>query len=82
MPIETPGGRPGTGYLDSQGGLPGKLLSPQRRRLGAEHVQREFQVSERRACPVLGQGRSTQRYQRRVQDDEALIPSRIVALSA
>ena len=46
-----------------------------------EHVQRELGVSERRACRVLGQARSTQRYEKRVPDDEPYIVSRIVALA-
>lgn len=48
---------------DSQRGARGKLLSPERRRQAVAHVQRERSVSERRACRVLGQPRSTQRYQ-------------------
>ena len=39
----------------------GKLLSPARRRACVEHVVAELGVSERRACRVLGQHRSTQR---------------------
>jgi transposase InsO family protein len=34
-------------------------------------VQKEFGVSERRACRVTGQQRATQRYQRRIVSDEA-----------
>ncbi|MEJ5220145.1 IS3 family transposase [Cognatishimia sp. D5M38] len=40
---------------------PGKLLSPSRRRACINHVRSQFSVSERRACRVLGQHRSTQR---------------------
>ncbi|MCK0172542.1 IS3 family transposase [Aliiroseovarius sp. S1123] len=40
---------------------PGKLLSPSRRRNCIDHVRSQFHVSERRACRVLGQHRSTQR---------------------
>ncbi len=43
------------------------------------HVQRQIGVSERRACLVLSQPRSTQRYQGRRNDDESLVRSRIVA---
>ncbi|UWP91489.1 IS3 family transposase [Aliiroseovarius crassostreae] len=39
----------------------GKLLSPSRRRVCVDHVRSRFRVSERRACRVLGQHRSTQR---------------------
>ncbi|WP_299664830.1 IS3 family transposase [uncultured Ruegeria sp.] len=39
----------------------GKLLSPARRRACINHVRNQLNVSERRACRVLGQHRSTQR---------------------
>lgn len=38
------------------------LLSPARRRACINHVLSHFKVSERRACRVLGQHRSTQRH--------------------
>ncbi len=40
------------------------MVSPARRRDAARYVQRRHKVSERRACLVVGQHRSTQRYQR------------------
>ena len=36
-------------------------LSPSRRRACIEHVRSQLHISERRACRVLGQHRSTQR---------------------
>jgi hypothetical protein len=36
------------------------MVSPARRRACVEHVVREIGISERRACVVLGQHRSTQ----------------------
>ena len=39
------------------------LVSPSRRRYCVERVKAVLGVSERRACRVLGQSRSTQRYQ-------------------
>ena len=37
------------------------------------HVQRTFEISERRACKAIGQPRSTQRYVgQRASDDQAL----------
>ena len=45
-----------------------------RERLGAERV------SERRACQVLGQVRSTQRRERPIPDDEARLVARMVEL--
>jgi transposase InsO family protein len=47
-----------------------------------EHVQQQLGVSERRACRVLKQPRSTQRYQELVSDQEALLTARIVALAS
>jgi putative transposase len=41
------------------------------------HVQGQVGCSERRACAVLGQHRSTQRYERRVADDESALVGRI-----
>ena len=40
-----------------------------------------LQVSERRACRVLGQARTTQRYEGRLADDEPLLVKRIVELA-
>jgi transposase InsO family protein len=45
-----------------------------------EQVCSTLEVSERRACKVLGQPRSTQRYERRLADDEPHLISRILAL--
>ena len=41
------------------------------------HVQETHSVSQRRACRVLDQHRSTQRYGRKVKDDEARLVQRI-----
>ncbi len=45
------------------------------------HAQEKLGVSERRACQVLGQPRSTQRYRVRLADDEAIVTAAIVALA-
>jgi putative transposase len=45
-----------------------------------EHVRRVLDVSERRACRVLGQGRSTQRYESVKPDRDAVLVSRMAAL--
>jgi len=58
------------------------VISPVMRRQAAEKVQRELAVSERRVCRVLGQPRSTQRYNLTVPDDEEILTSRIVALAS
>ena len=48
----------------------GNLLSPARRRACINHVRSQFKVSERRACRVLGQHRSTQRHIPKGRADE------------
>jgi hypothetical protein len=61
----------------------GELLSPVRRRAAVEEVQRALpEVSERRACRVLGQPRAVQRSAARVRDDEAPLTGRIVELAS
>ena len=64
-----------------QGGCRGKLVSPARRRACIEHVVAEHGVSERLACRVLGQHRSTQRKVPTTPDDEAALTADIVALA-
>lgn len=56
-------------------------MSPARRRGCIEHVRQTFQVSERFACRVLGQHRSTQRKVPRGRDDEAALTADIIALA-
>ena len=56
-------------------------MSPARRRACVEHVVRELGVSERKACAVLGQHRSTQRKAPRGADDEAPLTADIVELA-
>jgi transposase InsO family protein len=57
------------------------VVSPARRRACVEHVVRELGVSERKACAVLGQHRSTQRKAPRGSDDEAALTADIVELA-
>lgn len=57
------------------------MVSPARRRACVEHVVRELGVSERQACKVLGQHRSTQRKAPRGADDEARLTADIVELA-
>ena len=45
-------------------------MSPSRKRAAVEELQRSHSVSERRACQVVGQPRSSQRYTPQVPDDE------------
>src|SRR5690606_11432352 len=75
-------GGAGGGHQHSEGGCPGKLLSPTRRRAAVERVRRVFGVSERRACRVLGQARSSQRYAAREPERDRELRARLRALSA
>jgi putative transposase len=56
-------------------------VSPSRRRGCVEHVVAQLGVSERTACRVLGQHRSTQRKVARSPDDEAALTADIVELA-
>ena len=52
-------------------------MSPSRKRAAIEDLQGEFSVSERRACEVLDQPRSTQRYESKPRDDEPALAKRM-----
>ena len=52
-------------------------MSPSRVRQAVAHVQETHLVSQRRACRVLDQHRSTQRYGRKLKDDEPRLVKRI-----
>lgn len=52
------------------------------RRQAGEQAQQVLAVSERRVCRVLGQPRSTQRYDKSIPDDEEILRTRIVALAS
>jgi len=58
------------------------VTSPARLRQAVNQVQKALGVSERRACRVLGQPRSTQRYVERWSDDEELLTQRIIGLAS
>ena len=62
-------------------GIPGKLLSPKRRRQAVVKLQSAFRVSERRACRVVQQPRCTQRYIPSARADETALTKAIVALA-
>ena len=65
-----------------RGGCLGKLLSPARRRACIEHVRQKFRISERFACRVLGQHRSTQRKVPSGRADEEALTADIIALAS
>ena len=69
------------GEADPQRGCLGKLVSPARRRACVDHVIAKYGVSERLACRVLGQHRSTQRKIPKMPDDEAALTADIIALA-
>lgn len=52
-------------------------MSSSRKRAGVEELRKTFGVSERRACTVVDQPRSTQRYQPMSRDDESQLLTRI-----
>jgi len=56
-------------------------VSPAKRRRTVERIQQRFRLSQRRACGVLGQPRSTQRYDVQVRADEAKLVQRIETLA-
>jgi hypothetical protein len=72
---------PDARQVDPEGGGKGKLLSPARRRACIDHVRSQFKVSERRACRVLGQHRSTQRHCPKGRSDEDRLVADMVELA-
>ncbi|MCH7949432.1 MAG: IS3 family transposase [Candidatus Dadabacteria bacterium] len=60
----------------------GKLLSTERRRRCVVHIQQKLGVSERRACRVLGQPRSVQRYQSNKSEEEEVLRGDIIRLAS
>ena len=46
-----------------------------------EKAKHQFRVSERRACRVVGQARSTQRHQPRIAEDEEALTRAIIGLA-
>ncbi len=67
------------GHQDAEVRCGGKLVSPSRKRVAVEQLQERFDVSERRACKVLDQPRSSQRYEVQPRDDEAALTKRMLS---
>ena len=59
----------------------GKILGPARRLRAVEHVSQRLGVFERRACRVLGQPRSTQRYHVKICGEKVRRAAAIVELA-
>jgi hypothetical protein len=58
------------------------MVSPSRRRDAVTYLCRRHRVSERRACKVIGQHRSTQRYRAIRPEFEARLVERMNELAA
>jgi hypothetical protein len=72
---------PDPGQADPDRGRLGKLLSPAHRRACIDQAGAQLTVSERRACAVLRQQRSTQRKPARGRNDEAALNADIIGLA-
>src|SRR5260370_41561315 len=73
--------RPGARHRHAAGGGSGKLLSLERRRRAVTSLRDRFGLSERRACGLTSQHRSSQRYQRRLVPEEVLLRQRLQLLA-
>jgi len=58
------------------------MTSPDRKRKAVQQSIQALDVSERRACRVVEQPRSTQRYHKRPADDEDFLRARIIELAS
>ena len=56
-------------------------MSPERRRCCVQQVREKYPVTERQACRILGQSRTTQRYQPIRRDDEAPLTASVIRLA-
>src|SRR5579862_344238 len=82
QPAEEDRRRAGAGYLAAEGLTTGKLVSPARRRDAVGFLVKRRRVSERRACQLIGQHRSTQRYERVPAEYELRLVARMNELAA
>ena len=57
-------------------------MSPSRKRAAVVQLREEFTVSERRACQVLDQPRSSQRYEAKSRDDEEAMVKQMRTLAS
>ncbi len=80
--VEKGGCRPDAGQADPEGGSGGKLLSPERRRRCVDRVLGVLGVSERRACKVLKQPRSSQRYEPVPSEEGKALTEDIISLAS
>jgi transposase InsO family protein len=80
-PAQAPGRRQGAREPRAAGDLQGKLVSPSRRRAAVLMLQDRLDLSERRACQITGQHRSTQRREPCVADDEQALRNQLREIS-
>jgi transposase InsO family protein len=59
-----------------------KVISPDRKRQAVRQAVEVLNISERRTCQVIGQPRSTQRYDKQGPADEELLRQRIIELAS
>ena len=59
-----------------------KVIAPDSKRQAVRQAVEALDVSERRACQVIGQPRSTQRYDKQIPEDEELLRQRIIELAS
>jgi transposase InsO family protein len=57
------------------------VVGPTRKRDAVGHLRKRFEVSERRACRVVGQSRSTERYRRKPNPEGERFRGRVVKLA-
>lgn len=58
------------------------MIAPDSKRQAVRQAIEALDVSERRACQVIGQPRSTQRYDKQIPEDEELLRQRIIELAS
>ena len=82
---ETAASRCGTGQSDLEGGHIGKFLNPAKRSKAVDHSRdalRRDLVSERQACRVLDQPRSTPRRKKHFPCDESRLVKRMIKMTS
>ena len=57
------------------------MIAPDSKRQAVRQAVEALDISERRACQVIGQPRSTQRYDKQIPEDEELLRQRIIELA-
>ena len=58
------------------------MIAPDGKRQAVRQAIEALDVSERRACQVIGQPRTTQRYDKQIPEDEELLRQRIIELAS